>query len=71
MNNWRELCDVVLAAIEHDPVEKRIRLMRTLADLSGDPDTTADMRQHAAELEAAHYRCRELHLKLQPKESTR
>jgi hypothetical protein len=61
---WQELCDAVLDYANDKPVEKRIRLMRILADYAGDPDRTAELRQHAAELEAAHYRCRELHLKL-------
>lgn len=60
---WTELCEAVLTYAETQPIEKRIRLMRILADYAGDPDRTAEMRQHAAELEAAHYRCRELRLK--------
>lgn len=60
---WAELCEAVLTYAESQPIEKRIRLMRILADYAADPDRTAEMRQHAAELEAAHYRCRELRLK--------
>ena len=63
-----ELTEFVLTSLEHEPVERRIRIMRTIADLAGDPARTAEIRQHAAELEAAHYRCRELLLKLQPEE---
>ncbi len=64
---WKKLCDAVLTYAEDKPVEQRIEVLRILADYAGDPERTAEMRSHAAELEAAHYRCRELHLKLQPK----
>lgn len=59
---WEELCEAVLAYAEDKPVEKRVRLMRHIADYAGDPDKTANLRHHAAQLEAAHYACRELRL---------
>jgi len=58
-NPHREVVEFVLEQAANQPIAKRSRLYRGLALFAGDDLLAPQLKQMAADLEAADHRCRE------------